>query len=76
MSSVRPLRPRLVIRIGKDRSFDFAATSDIEIIIVREGFGSFRALPSLKIGIEHVRRLLSSRPHPSSRQQVARKNAP
>jgi hypothetical protein len=58
---VRPLRPRLVIRVGRDDSLDFAATSDIEVIIVREGYGSFRAFPSLKVGIEHVRRLLSGR---------------
>ena len=58
---VRPLRPRLVIRVGRDDSLEFAATSDIEVIIVREGYGSFRAFPSLKVGIEHVRRLLTGR---------------
>lgn len=59
--AIRPLRPRLVIHVGKDDSLDFAATTDIEVIIVREGFGNFRAFPSLKVGIEHVRRLLSGR---------------
>jgi hypothetical protein len=58
---IRSLRPRLLIHIGRDGSLDFAATADVEVIIVREGFGNFRAFPSLKVGIEHVRRLLSGR---------------
>jgi hypothetical protein len=60
-SAIRPLRPRLVIRVASDNSLDFASTTDVEVIIVREGFGSFRAFPSLEVGIEHVRRLLSGR---------------
>jgi hypothetical protein len=72
-SNIRPLRPRLVIRVGKDDSLDFAATSDIEVIIVREGFGNFRALPALEVGIEHVRRLLSGRRHPAARGHAARR---
>jgi len=72
-SAVRPLRPRLVIRVGRDDSLDFAATSDIEVIIVREGFGSFRAFPSIRVGIEHVRRLLSGRrPAPDHAKQARR----
>ena len=76
-TDIRPLRPRLVIRVGRDDSLDFAATSDIEVIIVREGFGSFRAFPSLRVGIEHVRRLLSGRRHepelaPSKRREARR----
>ena len=62
--SVRPLRPRLVIRVARDESLDFAASSDIEVIIVREGFGNFRVFPSLRVGIAHVRRLLSGKPSP------------
>ncbi len=73
--TVLPLRPRLVIRSGKDGSLDFAATTDIEVIIVREGFGNFRAFPALRIGIEHVRRLLSGRPRPVARDRVARREA-
>jgi hypothetical protein len=72
-AAIRPLRPRLVIRVGKDDSLDFAATSDIEVIIVREGFGNFRAFPSLKVGIEHVRRLLSGRRHATARDRIARR---
>jgi hypothetical protein len=72
-SAIRPLRPRLVIRVGKDGSLEFAATSDIEVILVREGFGNFRAFPSLKVGIEHVRRLLSGRPRPAARERIARR---
>lgn len=74
-SAIRPLRPRLVIRVGKDNSLDFAATSDIEVILVREGFGDFRAFPALRIGIEHVRRLLSGRRHTMARQHVVRREA-
>jgi len=74
-SAIRPLRPRLVIRVGKDDSLEFAATSDIEVIIVREGFGSFRAFPALKVGIQHVRRLLSGRPRPLARERIARRGA-
>jgi hypothetical protein len=73
MRSVQVFRPRLVIRIGKDKSLDFAATSDIEVIIVREGFGNFRAFPTLKVGIEHVRRLLSGRPDPRTKRHMVRK---
>lgn len=73
MNPVHPLRPRLVISIGKDRSLDFAATGDVEIIIVREGKKDFRAFPSLKVGIEHVRRLLSGRRHASTRDEIARR---
>jgi hypothetical protein len=73
--AIRPLRPRLVIRVAKDDSLDFAATSDIEVIIVREGFGSFRAFPSLKIGIEHVRRLLSGRKLAPARDVIAQRSA-
>jgi hypothetical protein len=58
-SDVRPLRPRLVIRIARDGSLDFAATSDVEVIIVRAGWRRFRIFPTLRVGIEHVRRLLS-----------------
>ena len=59
MSDVRPLRPRLVIRIQRDGSLDFASTSDVEVIIVRAGWPRFRIFPSLKVGIERVRRLLT-----------------
>ncbi len=72
-SAVRPLRPRLVIRVGRDNSLDFAATSDVEVIIVREGFGNFRAFPSLRIGIEHVRRLLSGLRHAPPRESASRR---
>ena len=71
--SIRPLRPRVVIHVSDDGSLDFAASSDVEIIIVREGFGDFRAFPSLKVGIEHVRRLLSGRRHEVPRAMAARK---
>ena len=64
-SAVRPLRPRLVIRVARDGSLDFAATSDLEIIIVRAGWTRFRIFPSLRIGIDHVRRLLADRLNPS-----------
>jgi hypothetical protein len=60
-TAVRPLRPRLVIRIACDGSLDFAATSDVEVIIVRAGWPRFRVFPSLRVGIEQVRRLLSGR---------------
>ncbi len=73
MSSVHVFRPRLVIRIGKDKSLDFAATSDIDVIIVREGFGNFMAFPELKVGIEHVRRLLSGRPNSRAKRHMMRK---
>ena len=72
-SAIHPLRPRLVIRVGKDGSLDFAATTDVEVIILREGFGNFRAFPSLKLGIEHVRRLLSGRRHAPAREDIARR---
>jgi hypothetical protein len=72
-SAIRPLRPRLVISVASDGSLDFAATSDIEVIIVREGFGSFRAFPSLKVGLEHVRRLLSGRRPPPARDALQRR---
>lgn len=72
-SAIRPLRQRLVIRVSKDGSLDFAATSDIEVIIVREGFGNFRAFPSLKVGLEYVRRLLSGRRHEIARDAIARR---
>jgi hypothetical protein len=62
MSTVRPLRPRLVIRVARDGSLDFAATRDIEVIIVRAGWRRFRVFPSLKVGIGHVRRLLADGP--------------
>jgi hypothetical protein len=74
-SDIRPLRPRLVIRVGRDDSLDFAATTDIEVIILREGFGNFRAFPALKVGIEHVRRLLSGRRHPVARDRIARRGS-
>jgi hypothetical protein len=74
-SAIRPLRPRLVIRVARDDSLDFAATCDIEVIIVREGFGNFRAFPSLKIGIEHVRRLLRGRRATAARDAPARREA-
>lgn len=73
--TVRPLRPRLVIRSSKDGSLEFAATSDIEIIIVREGFGNFRAFPYLQLGIERVRGLLSGRSRPAQSDHKARREA-
>lgn len=73
--AIRPLRPRLVIRVGKDESLDFAATADIEVIIVREGFGNFRAFPSLKVGIEHVRRLLGGRRPAPARDALQKREA-
>jgi len=57
-SDVRPLRPRLVIRVARDGSLDFAASSDVEVILVGTGFGDFRAYPNVKVGIEDVRRIL------------------
>jgi hypothetical protein len=74
-SGISPLRPRLVIHMAKDGSLDFAATSDIEVIIVREGFGNFRAFPSLKVGLEHVRRLLSGLRPVAARGAVSKKEA-
>lgn len=72
-TAIRPLRPRLVIRVADDGSLDFAATSDVEVIIVREGFGDFRAFPSLRVGIEHVRRLLSGQKPATPREAAARR---
>jgi hypothetical protein len=46
---------------GRALSCVSAAAGDIGVVIVREGFGRFRAFPSLKVGIELVRRLLSGR---------------
>jgi hypothetical protein len=74
-SGISPLRPRLVIHMAKDGSLDFAATSDIEVIIVREGFGNFRAFPSLKVGLEHVRRLLSGLRPAVARASLGKKEA-
>lgn len=58
-SAIRPLRPRLVIRVARDGSLDFAATSDVEVIIVRAGWRGYRIFPTLRVGIEQVRRLLA-----------------
>lgn len=73
-SGISPLRPRLVIHVAKDGSLDFAATTDVEVIIIREGFGNFRAFPSLRVGLEHVRRLLSGRKAPT-REALAKREA-
>lgn len=76
-SAVRPLRPRLVIGVASDNSLDFAATTDIEVIIVHARYGRFRAFPALKVGLEHVRRLLSGRqPRPEPAVAARREAAP
>jgi hypothetical protein len=76
-SAVRPLRPRLVIRVARDGSLDCAATTDIEVIIVRAGLARFRVFPYLKVGIDHVRRLLSdSAKDPATGADRARRRAP
>lgn len=74
-SGISPLRPRLVIHMAKDGSLDFAATRDVEVIIVREGFGNFRAFPSLRVGLEHVRRLLSGRRPAATREALGKREA-
>ena len=64
-SAVRPLRPRLVIRVARDGSLDFASSTELEVIIVRAGWTRFRIFPSIRVGIDHVRRLLADSVKPS-----------
>jgi hypothetical protein len=59
-AEIRPFRPRIVLRIGRDGSLDFAASTDVEIVIVREGCREFLAHPNVGVGIGHVRRLLET----------------
>lgn len=70
-SAVRPLRPRLVIRVARDGSLDFASTTDLEVIMVRAGWTRFRIFPSIKVGIDHVRRLLADSAVPSGTAKPA-----
>lgn len=55
---IHRLRPRIVVHVSRDGSFDFAASCDVEIVIVRAGSREFLAHPNVDIGIGPVRRLL------------------
>lgn len=57
-AEIRRFRPRIVVQVARDGSFDFAASSDVEIVIVRAGSREFLAHPNVDIGIGPVRRLL------------------
>jgi hypothetical protein len=67
-SPVHPFRPRIVVSVGRDGSFSFAATSDVEILIVRPGCREFLAHPSVAVGIAPVRKLLETSAPPALHQ--------
>ena len=56
-AEIHPFRPRIVMSVGRDGSLRFAASSDVEIVIVREG-QQFMAHPSIDVGLAPVRQLI------------------
>jgi hypothetical protein len=59
-AEIRPFRPRIVLSVARDGSLDFAASTDVEVIVVRAGSREFLAHPNVRIGIGAVRRMLES----------------
>lgn len=56
-AEIHPFRPRVVMSVGLDGSLSFAATSDVEVVIVREG-REFLAHPTIDVGVAPVRKLI------------------
>ena len=56
-AEIHKFRPRIVMSVGRDGSLSFAATSDVEVVIVREG-REFLAHPSIDVGLAPVRKLI------------------
>jgi hypothetical protein len=61
MPTISPFRPRVVVRVDNDRSLWFAASCDVEIILVGSRCPTLRAFPKVEIGIDHVRRLINGK---------------
>lgn len=70
-AEIRPFRPRIVLRVGRDGSFRFAASSDVEIVIVREGSREFLAHPMIEVGIGPVRKLIEAAAGPRLRAALS-----
>ena len=69
-AEIHNFRPRVVMSVGRDGSLRFAATSEVDIVIVREGTGDFMAHPRIDFGLAPVRELIEGAVGPRVRAAI------